>query len=83
MRCSTTGFRRTARGRRKIGCTHASRRVRHLPLVSRMMQVDFGTYLPEDVLTKVDRMSMAHSIESRVPLLDHHLVEFAMRLPLG
>ena len=56
--------------------------VRHLPLVSRMMQVDFGTYLPEDVLTKVDRMSMAHSIESRVPLLDHHLVEFAMRLPL-
>jgi asparagine synthase (glutamine-hydrolysing) len=58
-------------------------RVRHLPLVSRMMQVDFGTYLPEDVLTKVDRMSMAHSIESRVPLLDHPLVEFALRLPLG
>jgi asparagine synthase (glutamine-hydrolysing) len=58
-------------------------RVRHLPIVSRMMHVDFGTYLPEDVLTKVDRMSMAHSIESRVPLLDHPLVEFAMRLPLG
>src|SRR5215210_1111166 len=58
-------------------------RVRHLPLVSRMMHVDFGTYLPEDILTKVDRMSMAHSIESRVPLLDHPLVEFALRLPLG
>ena len=57
-------------------------RVRHMPLVSRMMQVDFGTYLPEDVLTKVDRMSMAHSIESRVPLLDHPLVELALRLPL-
>ena len=57
--------------------------VRHLPLVSRMMQVDFGTYLPDDVLTKVDRMSMAHSIESRVPLLDHHLAEFAMRLPVA
>jgi asparagine synthase (glutamine-hydrolysing) len=56
--------------------------LRHLPLVSRMMRVDFATYLPEDVLTKVDRMSMAHSIESRVPLLDHPLVEFALRLPL-
>jgi asparagine synthase (glutamine-hydrolysing) len=54
----------------------------HLPLGSRMMRVDFGTYLPEDVLTKVDRMSMAHSIESRVPLLDHPLVELALRLPL-
>jgi asparagine synthase (glutamine-hydrolysing) len=58
-------------------------RVRHLPRVSRMMHADFGAYLPEDVLTKVDRMSMAHSIESRVPLLDHPLVEFALRLPLA
>ena len=57
--------------------------LRHLPLVSRMMRVDFGTYLPDDILTKVDRMSMAHSIESRVPLLDHPLVEFALRLPLA
>jgi asparagine synthase (glutamine-hydrolysing) len=55
----------------------------HLPLTSRFMRVDFETYLPEDVLTKVDRMSMAHSIESRVPLLDHPLVEFAMGLPLA
>ena len=46
---------------------------------SRMMRFDFETYLPEDVLTKVDRMSMAHSIESRVPLLDNRVIDFAAR----
>jgi asparagine synthase (glutamine-hydrolysing) len=52
-----------------------------LPPHSRMMKLDFETYLPEDVLTKVDRMSMAHSIESRVPLLDNEVIDFAASLP--
>ena len=56
-------------------------RFRDLPARSRMMRFDFETYLPEDVLTKVDRMSMAHSIESRVPLLDNNVIDFAATLP--
>jgi asparagine synthase (glutamine-hydrolysing) len=49
--------------------------------LSAIQHFDLDCYLPLDILTKVDRMSMAHSIETRAPLLDHKLVEFAATIP--
>jgi asparagine synthase (glutamine-hydrolysing) len=49
--------------------------------LSSIQNFDLDCYLPLDILTKVDRMSMAHSIETRAPLLDHKLVEFAATIP--
>jgi len=49
--------------------------------LDRLLYLDSKTYLPGDILTKVDRMSMAVSLEARVPLLDHKLIDFVTRIP--
>ncbi len=49
--------------------------------IDKLLYLDSKTYLPGDILTKVDRMTMANSLEARVPLLDHELIEFVVGIP--
>jgi asparagine synthase (glutamine-hydrolysing) len=53
----------------------------NIPLLHRIIDLQFGDWLPDDILTKQDKVSMASGIEVRVPFLDYELVEYALRMP--
>ena len=62
--------------------TDPTRRINHGTMADRFMFLDFVTYLPDDILVKVDRSTMAVGLEARAPLLDYRVAEFAWSLPV-
>jgi asparagine synthase (glutamine-hydrolysing) len=82
QRLFTAEFIKALNGYDSIGVLqHHYERAGTQDLLSRIQYVDIKTYLPDDILAKVDRASMAVSLEVRAPLLDHHVLEMAARIP--
>jgi asparagine synthase (glutamine-hydrolysing) len=81
---TTRDFARTVTAQDPLGpLRDAFERHRHLAPAAAAMAADVAVYLPDDLLVKADIAAMAHGLEGRSPLLDHHVMEFAARLPLG
>jgi asparagine synthase (glutamine-hydrolysing) len=66
----------------KIQNLSSSNRIANFSNIEKMMLWDFQSYLPDDILVKLDRASMGCSLEGRVPFLDHDLIEFSWRVPV-